>query len=192
MAIRITYDSKDIDLLIGEEGLELNFKQERNQNRSASGKIETINFYGIQEMSFEAHFTEQIYYDLIAWWSWARQGKPWAFAMDSGNVGNTTLDGAAPSGQKTIPLTATAAFTVDDYCLIRAADTDDEFEIVKIASINAGVSVTATDNLKFTYASADIFRHTDYWPEVTSLDKNFNPKKSGDYFTHIFKFAENL
>ena len=192
MTIQITYDSKTIDLLIGNKGLETDFKHERNQNRSASGKIETINFYGIQEMSFDAYFTEQIYYDLLAWWSWARQGKPWAFAMDSANVGNTTLDAAAAAGQKVIPLTATAAFAVDDYCLIRANDTDDEFEIVKIASISAGVSVTAVDNLKFTYASGDLFRHFDYWPSVISLDENFKPPKSGDYFNHVFKFAEAL
>ncbi len=192
MTIRITYDSKTIDLLIGSMGLETDYKQDRKENRSASGKIETLNFYGIQEMSFEAHFVEQIYYDLLAWWSWARQGKPWAFAMNSGNIGDTTLDGSAPAAQKTIPLTATAAFTIGDFCLIRAVDADDEFEIVEIDTISVGVSVDVIDNLKFSYAADDIFRHIDYWPEVLSLEKNFNPKKTGDYFTHVFKFIEAL
>ena len=40
MAIRITYDSKTIDLLVGSGGLQQAFKQERNQNNSGSGKIE--------------------------------------------------------------------------------------------------------------------------------------------------------
>jgi len=192
MAIRITYDSKTIDLLVGPAGIRPAFKQQRSQNRSASGKTETISLHGIQEMAFEAYFDEDTYYDLIGWWSWARQGKLWAFALASANVGDTTLDGAANSGQAVVPLTATAAFAVDDVCFVRAEDSDDEFEIVEIGSISAGVSITAKQNLKFSYTSGDTFRHKDYWPEVVSLDDEFDPVKRGAYYKHTFKFAENL
>jgi hypothetical protein len=192
MAIRITYDTKTIDLLVGEAGLQPAFKQERNQNRSASGKIETINLHGIQELRFAAYFDADTYYDLVGWWSWARQGKVWAFALDSSDTVDTTLDDAAAAAQKVVPLTATTGLAVDDYCLIRADDNDDEFEIVKIASISAGESITAVANLKFAYTSGDIFRHVDYWPEVVSMDADFSPVKSGDYYRHTFKFVENL
>ncbi len=189
MTIQITYDSRTIDLLIGAGGLQQIFKQERNQNNSGSGKIETINQFGRREYALDTYFLTAIYYDLVAWWSWVRQGKTWALAMDSGNVGDTTLDGAAAAAQKTVPLTATAAFSADDYCLIQAAD-DDEFEIVQIDSVSAGVSIAAVENLKFTYAVGDKFTHLNYFPEVISLDNSFNPKKSGDYYSHTFKFVE--
>lgn len=192
MAIRITYNSVNVDVLIGNEGLQTTYKQERKQNRASSGKIETINQYGMQELRFAAYFDEDTYRDLIAWWSWARQGKEWAFALDSANVGNTTLDDAAAAGQKNVPLTATAAFASGDYCLLRAADSDDEFEIVKVDSVDAGVKIVAIENLIYTYASADIFRHWDYWPSVISLDANFNPRKNGAMFSHTFKFVEAL
>ena len=192
MSIQIGYDSKTINLLLGPDSLLTNYKQERKQARSGSGKIETISLHGIQEMSFEAHFTEAIYRDLVAWWSWARQGKSWSFAKDSGNVGNTTLDDTAAADQKNVPLTATTAFSANDICLIRAVDNDDEYEIVVIGSVDTGVKIVAVDDLKWSYTATDIFRHYDYWPDVVSLDTNFNPKRTGDYYKHVFKFVENL
>lgn len=189
---RITFNSTNVDILIDNESLRTKYVQTRSQNRSGSGKIETINQYGIQEMEFAGILTESVYRQLIAWWSWARQGKVWAFAFDSGNTGNTTLDAAAAAAQKVIPVAATAAFAVGDYCLIRAEDSDDEYEIVEIASISAGVSITAVDNLIFSYASSDILRHWDYWPEVISLDDEFRPPKEGSNYRHLFKFIEKL
>lgn len=192
MAIRITYDGKTIDLLVGDLGLETTYTQERDENRSGSGKMEVINHYGIQVMEFDAYFSESVYRDLVAWWSWARQGQAWAFAMDSDAAASTTLDGAAAAAQKVIPLTATTGFEAGDVCLIRAEDADDEFEIVVIASVSAGVSVTAVANLKYGYASGDTFRHVDYWPSVISLDAEFNPRKRGANYRHAFKFTEAL
>jgi len=189
MAIRITYDSKTIDLKIGDDGLVINPKQVRNQNYSGSGKIETINQYGIQEYVFDAYFQDTIYYDLIAWWSWARQGKTWSFAMDSGNTANTTLDAGATSGQKVVPLVATTGLSAGDICLIATA-ADNAFEIVEIGSVSSGVSITAVSNLKFTYASGDPFRHWEYFPSVVSIDEEFNPKKSGQWWRHVFNFVE--
>ena len=190
MTIRITYDSINFDVLIGPKGLRIDFKQERTQNRSGSGKIEQINQYGIQEITLDAYLTEAMYYNAIAWWSWARQGKPFSLAMDSTKTFNSTLDGAAAAAQKVIPLTATTGLTVGDICVIET-DADDQFEIVEIASISAGVSITAEDNLKQAYASGDGFRHFEYYPSLISLDKDFNPPKTGKYYKHTFKFAEN-
>ncbi len=192
MAIRIIYDSKTIDLLLGDGGLLTDYTQDRKQARSGSGKIETINLYGIQEMSFEAYFVEARYRDLIAWWSWARQGKPWAFAKDSGNTGNTTISAPVAQGQKNIAMAATGAFSSGDSCLIRAVNDDDEYEIVVIDSITNATLLAAVENLKYSYNTPDIFRHWDYWPSVVSMDTNFNPKRNGDYFKHTFNFVENV
>jgi len=191
MSARITYNSINVDVEIGPLSIQPSMTAQINQNRSLSGKTETLFYHGIEELSFDAYFSQATYRKLIAWWSWARQGKAWSFAMDSTNIANTTLDDSAASGQKTIPLTATTALTAGDECIIKAAD-DDEYEIVIIASVSSGVSVTATDNLNYTYASGDTFRHFEYYPSVISTDTDFRPTKNGSYYTWTFKFVENL
>ena len=64
---------------------------------------------------------------------------------------------------------------------------------MEIASISAGVAVTAVDNLVNSYTSGDVFRHWRYWPDVVSLDKMFNPKFiPPNIYEHTYKFAEKL
>lgn len=187
-----------INLALDRSGVIKDFKHERNIDHSYSGKVQIINQYGIQEMQINAMFSMTTYYALLAWWSWARQGKLWAFTMDSTKTGDTTLDGGAASGQKTIPLTATTGFSSTDICFLKKADVDDAWEVITIDSVSSGVSVTATENLKFNYASGDTFRHLDYWPEVVSLDGSFKPTRtgvnstSGKYWKHTFRFTEAL
>lgn len=194
MAHRIIYNTQTIDILVAGDGLSRPLFQERSQSRSGSGKIETIAQYGIQELEIKARFNSDVYRQLFGWWSWARQGKVFSFNLDSDNTGNTTLDGDAAAGQKVIPLTDMTSFVTDDICLIRAEDNDDEYEIVEVASTVLGVSVTAKDNLVHSYASGDTFRHWRYWPQLVSLDKEFNPKliPGTDYYEHVFTFAEKL
>ena len=104
---------------------------------------------------------------LHAWWAWAVSGKQYAFAYDSADQIDTTLDGAAASGQKVIPLTDTAGIVVGKKYLTRQA-AGNKYEIVHVESISAGVSVTARDNLKSAYVSGDIFRSRHYFPKVIS------------------------
>ena len=192
MAIRIIFDGNNIDLNIGSLALQESHFQQYSQNRSGSGKIEQINEYGIQIMSFDSFFQVGVERQLQAWWAWARQGKTWSFNMDSANVGNTTLDASAAAGQKNVPLTATSAFVATDECVIKAVDNDDEFEIVIVASVDAGVKIVATDNLVYAYTSGDTFRHREYWPAVITLDKEFKPVKDGSWYSWTFNFAEAL
>ena len=195
---RITYNSVNIDLKMGRTGLTQIPKQERNQNDAASGKIETINLYGRWDYSFDAYFSRAVYYTLWAWQSWARQGKEWSFALDSAKLGNTTLDDTAASGQKVIPVAATTTFATGDVCLIKAVDNDDEFELIVIDSISAGVSVTAVSNLVYSYSSDDILRYKDYFPSVVATKKIWLPEytgvtdTTGKYFRYTFEFVENL
>ena len=186
-----------IDLELTLPGINKNFMHESSVDRSYSGKVQIINQYGIQEMSFGSMFSMATYYKLLAWWSWARQGKLWAFTMDSTKTGNTTLDGGAASGQKVIPVTSTTAFLATDVCLLKKEDSDDAYEVIVIASVSAGVSVTAVDNLKFNYTASDSLKHLDYWPEVVTLNK-FAPTRTGavnttdKYWRNTFKFTEAL
>jgi hypothetical protein len=153
--------------------------------------VETISHYHIIEGYFDAYFTESVYRDLLAWWAWAGAGQPWSFTMSTDEDSATTLDGAAAAAQKVIPVADTTGFTAGDVCLIRSADRF-TFEVVVIDSVSAGVSITATANLKSAYASGDTFRHLEYFPNAICLDEEFRPKKSGAYYSHTFHFLEEV
>jgi len=195
---RITYNSVTIDLVMGRNGLLHIPKQEQFRNESGSGKIETINLFGRWEYTFDCYFSRAVYYTLWAWWSWARQGKEWSFTIDSAKVGSTTLDDSAAAGQKVIPVTATTTFATGDVCLLRAIDSDDEFELITIDTISSGVSITATTNLIYSYTSADTLRYKDYFPSVKLLGNSWLPNYTGvydvakKYYKYTFKFVEVL
>ena len=193
MTIRITYNSNNIDLLIGPGGLRHSMNIFGNENMSGSGKSESIVQYGQIFGIFDARFSESVYRQLIAWRSWAEQGKEWSFTMDHNNVANTTLDGAAAAAQKVIPLTATTSISSGDIMFIRTA-AGTEYELIEVDSVSAGVSITAVDNLVYTYAAADICRHWDYFPSVTiaKFGTDFNPTKNGSIYSHTFNFKERL
>lgn len=191
MTIRISWGSNHCDLLVGDDGLDLSFITERDQQRSASGLIETISHYSIIEGFFDAYFTEAVYEELLGWWSWASQGQAFSFAMDTNEDSETTLDGAAAAGQKVIPVTSTSGFTAGDICLVRSANRF-LFEAITIDSVSAGVSVTAVANLKNSYESGDTFRHLQYFPSALILDNEFRPRKNGLYYRHTFHFIEEV
>jgi len=129
---------------------------------------------------------------LHKWWAWADQGLLYSVALDSGETAATTLDGAAAAAQKTIPLTATAAITVGQLYRISEINGPNR-EIVKVASISAGVSVDATDNLKYAYASADLFRSRDFVPQAVNLDDRepWN-RNQGTTFSFSHRFREDV
>ncbi len=193
MAIRITYNSTNIDLLIGPGGLRHSLSVFGKENIAGSGKSEHIIQYSQIFGVFDARFSQSVYETLIAWWAWAEQGKQWSFAMDSADIANTTLDAAAAAAQKVIPVTATTAITAGDRMLIRTA-AGREYEIIEVDSVSAGVSVTAVSNLVYTYASADILRHWNYFPAVTlaKMGGKFDPIKKGPIYSHVFNFKEAL
>ena len=107
--------------------------------------------------------------DLEAFCSWALQGKQFAFALDSADVVDLTLNGAAAAAQKDIPLADTSSVVVGrEYRLREAAGP--EFEIIKVASITTNVKAVAVNNLKFGYLTGDSFRSPDYFAKVVILD----------------------
>lgn len=168
---------------------------DRSFNPSGGNIIEVVvhrSFFriGIELARFD---NEQFRHDLEAWWTWAGQGNQYAFAFDSADKIDTTLDAAAAAGQKVIPLTSTTSIVVGEKYRIREAD-DTEQEIIEVASIIAGVSVTAVNNLIFSYASADIFRSRDYFPKVKTADSEFpvteNPGPPTWNLQHTFEQDE--
>ncbi|MCP4568375.1 MAG: hypothetical protein GY841_12430 [FCB group bacterium] len=198
MARQITFNSNNVSFDLVRRGSSPTCGIENRHNMAASGIIETINLHTLFDVSFTARFTKQYYYDLVAWFSYVSQGNAFSVSFDTTLVGNTTLDAAAAAAQKTIPLTATGAFTAGEFCLIRTV-AGLTYEVVEIASVSAGVSVTAVDNLKFTYASGDSFRHVDYHPALLLVnEKEFAPFLTGavdttaNYYEFNFKCREDF
>ena len=193
---RITYNSINIDLKLGRTGLNQVMRQNVSMNEAGSGKIEILNMYGRFDYKFDCYFSQSVWYTLLAWWSWARQGKTFSFALDSANTLTTTLDGTAAAGQKVVPLVSTTGFVSGDVVFIRAEDADDEFELLVVDSVSAGTSITATTDLIYSYETSDSCRHKDYFPSVVTLDRTFDPKytgvykTTGKYFQHTFLFTE--
>jgi len=184
--------SHSLTLEIGRTGLRTSYTQERYQNKSASGKIEQINLHGIQEMEIDFYLTTDKYRDAVAWWSWARQGKTFAFANSASNTGATTLASAASPSALSLVVTSAAGFTSSDEVLIRSIATDDVFELVKISAISSS-TVTITTALKYAYLAGAIFRHKDYWGSCIMLDTSFNPQQNdAGFYTHRIKFTEAL
>ena len=196
---RITYNSINIDLIRGEKGLNPTEVQNANQNTSSSGKVETINNYAMFELTFDVYFSVAKYYDLLAWWSWASQGQEFSFTTDNTLTAATTLDGAANAAQKVIPLTSTTGFVSGQFCMIRNVN-DLNFEVIEIDSVSAGVSVTAVNNLIYSYLSGDTFRQIEYYPSLLVDSKDFEPDRTSmgwdltndRYYKYTFEFKEAL
>jgi hypothetical protein len=195
---RITYDTdNNIDFKIRPSGEMITSRHERNINRAGSGLPEFINLYGDTLIEVDAFFDESTYRDLMTFfWSWARNGKYFSFAVDNTDTVLTTLDSDAAADQAVIPLTSTTGLSTGDVCIIIDISSGKR-EIVVIDSISAGVSVTADADLKFSFSSGDIFRHFNYFPYVYLDDTDFNPQRTGVldttsqlYRTYRFKFVE--
>ena len=62
---RITYDGNNVDINVRRDGFKFNHVQKRNQLRSSSGKIQTVNQHGIQEIEITATFARAVYRQLF-------------------------------------------------------------------------------------------------------------------------------
>jgi len=69
--------------------------------------------------------------------------------------GDTTVDADSAAEQKVLNTAATDNFTVGDYVYVFKAGLEYKSEICKIASIQAGISLTMVDNLVWAHAGAD-------------------------------------
>lgn len=182
----------NLTLEVGRGGLRTTYKQERNENKAASGKQETINQYGIQEIEIDLYVTADNYRPFVGWWSWVRQGKTFAFANSASNTGSTILASAASASSVSISVSSAASFARNDEALIRSASSDNTFELVKISAVSAS-TITLTTGLMYDYADSSIFRHSDYWGSCLVTDKTFAPRKTdAGFYNHTIKFEEVL
>jgi hypothetical protein len=189
---RIVWDGKNLDFPHEVSSLERRRKSEREIEFSASGRAGSVFEHAFDEILIEMDvFSDRAFYRAAqTWWAWAAQGLEYAFALDSDDMVDAALDGAAASGQKIIPLASTAGISAGKFYRLRSADLTRE-EIIEVDSISAGVSVTAVDDLLYSYDSGDTLRSEDYWPSVVSDDDEF-PIEETDFgnFEMKHKFRE--
>ncbi len=188
---RIIFDTdKIIDLPIGPESIIVRSRHEGSIEYSGSGVYEAVSQYGIDEIMIDVRFQEAAYRQLYNWWwTWARHRRVFALAMDTTKMASTTLDGSAAAGQKVVPVTATTGLVAGDSIQLRSATTAAR-EIHLIASVSSGVSVTTTENLLGPLVSGDICRHNHYFPSLICTDEDFEPKRSGLWYSHTFGMIE--
>lgn len=187
---RITFDGKTIDLLIGDNSLQVIPTAQFTQNQSGAGGFEQINDWQVEKYTFDAVYPSDIWRKMYSFfYGWSSQGKIWSFTMDTKKTVNTTLDGAAAADQKVVPLTATAGIKAGDELILKPAAGLFR-EAIQVAKITAGVSITAVDDLFFSYAAGDQCRHKEFFPEVKNTAKQFNYTQAGEVFYSTLEFVE--
>ncbi|MGR9045622.1 MAG: hypothetical protein ACU83N_10020 [Gammaproteobacteria bacterium] len=192
MTIQIGYGANTINLQVGRSGIYERPSRSFNVNYSGSGVAEFIDLYGKHIVEAELIWNNSIHKDVYAWWyGWACFRQQFAFALDSAKIANVDLDGDADSGQAVIPVNATAGISAGDEMIISNPG-DSERQIIIIDSVSAGISVTATESLKFDFIETGKLRHRFYYPTLISLDEDFNHVKSGQTHVGNFKWIELL
>jgi hypothetical protein len=139
-----------------------------------------------------ARFAEESFYnDLRAWWSWARRGKQYAFALDSSEVQDALSSAASVAGGGAIYVSNTSGFVQGKPYVVRRADGMAE-EIIVPTSISTNASLNlAPATLKFDYPAASIVRSPDYFPKVVSLDDELPCAREVTTWTLAHKFRED-
>jgi hypothetical protein len=168
------YDGKTLDFPVAISTMEVLPEAERSVRFSSGSKAGSVfeGRFDVVTIGLDNFAERDFYRKLKAWWAWAGQGEEYGFALDKDDKINTTLDGAAAAAQKVIPLTSTTGIVVGNFYKVFSVDFT-KYEIIEVASISPGVSVTAVENLIWAYASGDIFQTEDYWPSIVSLDDTF-------------------
>lgn len=180
--IRLTFNGNAVDLLPGENGLLPKYAQSRSTNISGSGARETINFYGDQVFALDFYMTPAAYRQMVAWWSWARQGNLFSLAQDSTRMAATTLASGHGAGSTGLDLTSTSGISAGDELFICNTAADNQFEIVKVDGLGSPLPIVEPTLL--AYPSGSLVRHADYFPSLISLDDKFDPKPAGENWFH--------
>ena len=189
---RIVYDGTNLDF---PNPASPPWEDKRDSDRNlviSHGGVHSVslrNQFDLGRLVLENFEDEDFERELWAWWSWAVRGEAYSVALDSADVIDTTLDGAAAAGQAVIPLTSTAGIVVGTRYKLREAAGDEE-EMIEVLSINAGVDVTATANLKYGYVSGDTFVSRDFLPKVVSFDSVKPWRRNLTTFTFDHRFRE--
>ena len=166
MAVRITYNSKNVDFTKGAAVRDIYYPRQVLQGVSTARKTETLNVYAdcIVHMAFVNFMTgdatdDTLKRNLYQWKQWAEAGNAWTMAYDSAETVKTTLTATEAIGSTVIDLTSVSGIDVDGLYVIRNSV---NIELVKIVSVGAS-TVTLTEGINVAFASGDRFRAEHFW-----------------------------
>jgi hypothetical protein len=141
----------------------------------------------LEKLDGQTSVNQSFMREVEAAWAWIGKGGRFKLAMDALDLFGDTLDGSAAAGQKVIPLTNTAGIVVGNYYRVDSIQGEGwQREIVQVASIVAGVSVTAVENLKFNFVAGDEFYSKFFFPRCVA-EQDVSPISEGPHFDVEFR-----
>lgn len=159
----------------------------RSVTRSDAGTTAAIvlETYDEVEVAFEAFSDATWRNALWAWWSWARQGKVFGFALDNTKTSDTLVSSNAYSGDLTIAVADTFGFVAGDTIRLRSADRVDD-ELVTVTSVGSG-SLTVSE-FRNDYPAGSSVRHFGYYPSLYLPDDTY-PFHDNPFLTWNLRFV---
>lgn len=190
---RITYDdeastTRTIDLLPGDDGVQIEWKTELNRNITSTGRYENIIQNTLRFVEFDCYFKEAAFHKLETFMSFAQQGIPFTFTKDPSRGTTWTVASAATTGDTALTLSGTADFVAGDFAIIRATD-GTIWDIVEVDSVVA-TTLNTVDGITHDYPVGAIVNWYYYFDSLLLLDEKFNPEQDGNYWNHTFNCVE--
>lgn len=142
---------------------------DRVQDVSGGGVVNTNlrHTFDAVRLALDNFSDADFYYGMLAWWSWAVQGKQFAFALDSADKVDTTLAASAGVGAVTLTVLHDAGFTNGRrYRIRRIGEPEQEFFTLTSHSSGSPNDTLTIPALKYSYPSGAIVRSVDYWPSM--------------------------
>ncbi len=121
-----------------------------------------------------SRFTSRDFYaQLLTWWQWAGQRKPFAFALDSAKVYSAGITTSSGLSATACIVADNTGISVGDYMrLINVADTGEDFLRVTGTVGSTVVNYVGFPN-RFSHPTGSILRHMDYFPKLVAMDDEF-------------------
>jgi len=191
---RITYEdegsnTRTIDLLPGDDGVQIEWSTELNRNITSTGRYENIVQNTLRFIEFDCYFKEAGFHKLETFMSFAQQGIPFTFTKDSSRGTIIDLAAAATAGDTALTTTATSDFTAGDFIILRSVD-GSTWDVCEVASVVA-TTINLVEEIQHDYAIGALANWYFYFDSILLLDEKFNPKQRGDFWNHKFNCVEN-
>jgi len=180
---------RTIDLLPGDDGVQIEWRTEVNRNVTSTGIYENVVQNTLRHVTFDTYFREDAFHQLETFMSFAQQGQPFSFTKDT-TKGSEVLLLAATVGDTVLTVDDGLAdgFEADDYIIVRQAE-GLYWDVVKVESIDAD-EVTVSPAIHHGYDIGTAIDWYYYFPSLYLLDEEFNPDRDGAFWHHEFNCVE--
>jgi len=143
---RLSWGDSYVNLKIGPEGYQVSILEEQKSARSRSGLARTFSSNSVFRVQYNVMFADEDYRALHAWWSWARQGKPWDIAFDFYRASMAAIQSAVSPTDTEISVDSATGLCPDEWVLIYKNDDGESY-----------------------------VQHWDYWVDNILLNESFAP-----------------